>query len=364
MKKPTPCPPLAHPDSVQASATRDGEHKHGEVGPAAAGTGLRSQRRRRQLAVTSCTDTAHTHKVPHPPPLPTHTPRRPAPPAGPTRTPHRRRSTPRRPPRPGRWGKWCPPPTCRWAAAPLRPARAHPPSPRARTAHLSQVFQARQSWRRWALLRPQPRTTPGPRGTTLLPSFSTEFLTFHGKFGFGYSAYGKFALVLGWVHLFIQWPASPSRSLPSNNPSGCQPLLPLPHPPEQLFLQVRQAVLCDLTSDARLKLGLWCVFLRRAEASLLRRTLNRDFLVEGLQEGAMDVLFQLKGCSDAEFAVLCKAMTVQGPAVRRVVSEEPLNFHPDRHIDAFVAALASCSHLVELRWVLFFLQVAWLLQRV
>ncbi len=84
-------------------------------------------------------------------------------------------------------------------------------------------------------------------------------------------------------------------------------------------------------------------------------TTNRDSLVAGLQEGATDVSFQLKGCNDAEFTVLCKAMAVQGPAVRRVVNESPPgSFYADRHIDAFVTALASCSHLVELRWVLCF----------
>ncbi len=96
------------------------------------------------------------------------------------------------------------------------------------------------------------------------------------------------------------------------------------------------------------------MFLRSAETAALRRGLNRDSLVAGLQEGATDVCFVLKGCNDAEFTVLCKTMTVQGPAVRRVVSEQAsLDFsHADLRIDAFVVALASCSHLVELRWVL------------
>jgi hypothetical protein len=76
--------------------------------------------------------------------------------------------------------------------------------------------------------------------------------------------------------------------------------------------------------------------------------------VAGLQEGATDVCFMLNRCDDAEFAVLCKTMAVRGPAVRRVVSEDPSRdgFHADRHIDAFVVALAPCSRLVELRWVL------------
>ncbi len=123
-------------------------------------------------------------------------------------------------------------------------------------------------------------------------------------------------------------------------------------------------MLRDHTSNARLKLGLWwvslgtaqsqrCCFLCVPEVAALRRGPNRDSLVAGLQEGATDVSFQLKGCTDAEFTVLCKAMAVQGPAVRRVVSEED-SFHAERHIDSFVAALASCSHLVELRWVLCF----------
>jgi hypothetical protein len=95
------------------------------------------------------------------------------------------------------------------------------------------------------------------------------------------------------------------------------------------------------------------VFLWSAEAAALERGPNRDSLVAGLQEGATDVSFMLDDCNDAEFAVLCKAMAVQGPAVRRVASWLPSwDFHADRHIDAFVAGLASCSHLVELRWVL------------
>jgi hypothetical protein len=95
------------------------------------------------------------------------------------------------------------------------------------------------------------------------------------------------------------------------------------------------------------------MFLWSAEAAALRRGPNRDSLVAGLQESATDVSFMLDDCNDAEFAVLCKAMAVQGPAVRRVVSENPSGgFRADRHIDAFVAALASCSHLAELRWVL------------
>jgi hypothetical protein len=99
---------------------------------------------------------------------------------------------------------------------------------------------------------------------------------------------------------------------------------------------------------------LWCVFLWSAEAAALEQGPNRDSLVAGLQEGAMDVCFELKDCNDAEFTVLCKAMAVLGPAVRRVVNEAPSEhgFHAGRHIDDFVAALASCSHLVELRWVL------------
>jgi hypothetical protein len=100
------------------------------------------------------------------------------------------------------------------------------------------------------------------------------------------------------------------------------------------------------------------MFLWSAEAAALPRGgPNRDSLVDGLQEGATDVCFKLKGCNDAEFAVLCKAMAVLGPAVRRVVSEDPSpasrgDFQAYLHIDAFVVALAPCSRLVELRWVL------------
>ncbi len=77
---------------------------------------------------------------------------------------------------------------------------------------------------------------------------------------------------------------------------------------------------------------------------------NRLALVAALRKGIREVSFQLEHCDDAEFTVLCKAMAVLGPAVRRVVNESPiLRQNMLDHIRGFAAALASCRSLVDLR---------------
>jgi hypothetical protein len=139
-----------------------------------------------------------------------------------------------------------------------------------------------------------------------------------------------------------QWPASQQ---------ALQGLPPFPHPPEQQSLQVQFVVLRDPSSGGRAQLSLWCVFLRSAEAVALLWKPNRDSLVAGLQEDATDVCLELVGYHNSDFNVLCKAMAVLGPVVRSVAIGIPSDEF-QWLIDDFVTGLASCSRLVELRWVL------------